>query len=668
MQKRKKWELNPSKTARAAGVLFILYAAVNIIENYGGLFAPDILLPVTIGVLRATLILFLGAALLLKKTVKDIPFIFVFLAFESAWSFLQNAISALSYITSEDFSITVILSSVYFLLECLMFAFFAFGAFWVQKRSIKKLLPGYILLPLTFLFYLFWQFISILEAIDGTFTEVAEVITSEDIVTYVTFFLLYVLFCAAMILTGIFLASKKSFAPVRPGEEKDSLFAEFSERVRRLPNLTQPFFAKIAGILCTAFIAVILLWWTIYDFVRIDLQFLTPNWLLPVIFVICAVLLFGKKGKILALPFTLAAGYSFSYFLYAFVYRISKLKVLQGAVSGIALATDVCSLLDSLWLFLTFLLLAAGFVLNTRYDISKYRPAFVLVPVLYFLNDLVLNIISTVSFSDGSEWYEAVLSFFTGFLLSILLFTAFILAGNAAVDKKAKTAGKNVFGAKTGREADGYIPIGIHIILLLFTFGIWNLIWIYKTTAFLNKTRNAEHCNPVSNLLLCMFVPFYFIFWYYKQGGRVDAYANTKNMHQSGMATTCLLLAIFLPFVACIVLQDRLNKVCAAKPQPADFSAASYVPPAVPNMTPSASQTTTAPVSYVPYTASNAAPSAQQTVYAPASYAAPAASYKPAAQQTANSFEDIKQFKELLDNGIITQEEFEAKKKELLHL
>lgn len=34
----------------------------------------------------------------------------------------------------------------------------------------------------------------------------------------------------------------------------------------------------------------------------------------------------------------------------------------------------------------------------------------------------------------------------------------------------------------------------------------------------------------------------------------------------------------------------------------------------------------------------------------------------------ANSFEQIKQFKDLLDNGIITQEEFDKKKKELLGL
>ena len=38
------------------------------------------------------------------------------------------------------------------------------------------------------------------------------------------------------------------------------------------------------------------------------------------------------------------------------------------------------------------------------------------------------------------------------------------------------------------------------------------------------------------------------------------------------------------------------------------------------------------------------------------------------AQSPANGFEEIKRFKELLDMGIITQEEFDGKKKRLLGL
>ncbi len=41
---------------------------------------------------------------------------------------------------------------------------------------------------------------------------------------------------------------------------------------------------------------------------------------------------------------------------------------------------------------------------------------------------------------------------------------------------------------------------------------------------------------------------------------------------------------------------------------------------------------------------------------------------KPVIQQTASSADELKKFKELLDSGVITQEEFDAKKKQLLGL
>lgn len=159
--------------------------------------------------------------------------------------------------------------------------------------------------------------------------------------------------------------------------------------------------------------------------------------------------------------------------------------------------------------------------------------------------------------------------------------------------------------------SDGYISLGKHIVLCLFTFGIWYWIWIYRTTAYLNRTPNAEQYNPTSKLLLCIFVPFYSIYWYYKHGGRIDTLSHSRNPNQSDMATICLVLGIFIPIVACILMQDRINSLCTATNIANNFSAP---------------------------------------------------------QQEEKQFENIKQLKELLDSGIITQEEFEAKKKQLLGL
>ena len=159
--------------------------------------------------------------------------------------------------------------------------------------------------------------------------------------------------------------------------------------------------------------------------------------------------------------------------------------------------------------------------------------------------------------------------------------------------------------------SDGYISLGKHIVLCLFTFGIWYWIWIYRTTAYLNRTPNAEQYNPTSKLLLFIFVPFYSIYWYYKHGGRIDALSRSRRMNQSDMATMCLVLGVFIPIVACILMQDRINSLCRAADPVPGFSDG---------------------------------------------------------RQEENRLDAVRQLKELLDMGVITQEEFEAKKKQLLGL
>ncbi len=157
-----------------------------------------------------------------------------------------------------------------------------------------------------------------------------------------------------------------------------------------------------------------------------------------------------------------------------------------------------------------------------------------------------------------------------------------------------------------GAENCGMIK---HILLLLFTFGIWNYIWIYRTTKFLNNTPGVKYNSPTSKLLLCMFVPFYQIYWLYSQGQRIDTFSKSKRINNTDIATVCLLLGFFMPNIAFVLMQDRINAICMTS---ASYSAASKAPEI--------------------------------------------------------NYDEIKKYKELLDSGIITIEEFEAKKKQILGL
>ncbi len=120
----------------------------------------------------------------------------------------------------------------------------------------------------------------------------------------------------------------------------------------------------------------------------------------------------------------------------------------------------------------------------------------------------------------------------------------------------------SVVGGGSAVYGDAYCSLGKHIVLCLFTFGIWPLIWTHRTTKFLNCAPGATYYDPTKKLLLCMFVPFYQLYWYYKHGQRIDALSREKGLNNSDMATMCLVLGIFIPIVATILMQDRINSIC----------------------------------------------------------------------------------------------------------
>lgn len=111
--------------------------------------------------------------------------------------------------------------------------------------------------------------------------------------------------------------------------------------------------------------------------------------------------------------------------------------------------------------------------------------------------------------------------------------------------------------ALSPKASDGLVK---HMILLLVTCGIWQLIWIYRTTRELNIVKGEVTRNPVNKLLLCLFVPFYIVYWYYVSAQRIDKLANSKGV-KSDLATWTLILSLVMPIVPAILMQDKMNKL-----------------------------------------------------------------------------------------------------------
>ena len=109
------------------------------------------------------------------------------------------------------------------------------------------------------------------------------------------------------------------------------------------------------------------------------------------------------------------------------------------------------------------------------------------------------------------------------------------------------------------RVWDGRCDMLKHILLLLFTFGVWYAIWIYRTTGLLNGTRDYPDRTPTNQLLLCIFVPFYLIYWVYQSARRTDVQAAEKGI-PSDLGVLCLVMAFFVPLLPPILMQDKFNR------------------------------------------------------------------------------------------------------------
>lgn len=243
-----------------------------------------------------------------------------------------------------------------------------------------------------------------------------------------------------------------------------------------------------------------------------------------------------------------------------------------------------------------FILLTS--IVSTEKNILK-RIWFIPAILRFFMTILALAGGSSFTLANLLQALVNVLSYVT-----IALWASDIYTSDASVNN-IDTPQKNT------SCADGYCDLITHILLLLFTFGIWQYIWIYKTTSYLNNTPDEEYRNPTTKLLLCMFVPFYYIYWIYKSAQRIDKLAVSRSQ-QSDISLLCLILSIFISVVAPIIMQDKINNIVTPK------------------------------------TNENPTTSDHSSVIGIA--------------------DEIKKYKDLLDAGIITEEEFDIKKKQLLAL
>ena len=277
------------------------------------------------------------------------------------------------------------------------------------------------------------------------------------------------------------------------------------------------------------------------------------NWFQIVVFIGFAIVLaIGKRNiSLLVFSIMLTIYNLVSFFLslqYWFITIESKVLMICGVLASI--------------IFTGFVVLFC--IPGLEEKAKKYKVLCMLPPII-----MVIAYVIDVLFGMRDFWYfwldsllsdGCILYLFSGlWMRAYLTRPTTISAEDNIVFEDKEIGGSKIYNANASGQ-NGFIDIVMHAILLLVTCGIWNFIWIYKTTDYLNIVEGEEHRNPLNKLLLCIFVPFYTIYWTYKSAQRIDKLANSKNI-PSDLSKVCLILAIFLGIVPPILMQLKINEI-----------------------------------------------------------------------------------------------------------
>lgn len=277
------------------------------------------------------------------------------------------------------------------------------------------------------------------------------------------------------------------------------------------------------------------------------------------------------------------------------------------------LANIVSAILTQVGLIIVFLGISL-FCVFTLIKSEKAKKVFKYIGIILIICVALMAIHVIIDFIDYMISYASS-SFAENVMYFIYNYSEFSYFGGIIILLISfMTSQKEItFPASSTAYGKSYKSLVPHVLLLLFTCGIYYLVWIYRTTDSLNACKNEEYRTPINKLLLCMFVPFYSIYWTYKSAHRIDMLGYEKGI-QGETATLSLILSLFVPILPPILMQSKLNSVIMAD----------SVSPAV------------------------------------------ATAMQYAAKPVDNGYNDLEKLKELYDKGVITEEEFTEKKKQVL--
>ena len=107
---------------------------------------------------------------------------------------------------------------------------------------------------------------------------------------------------------------------------------------------------------------------------------------------------------------------------------------------------------------------------------------------------------------------------------------------------------------------DFLLKMAIRLLITLVTaYLVVNLVFVRDATRRVNACCGEQAYNPVAQMWLCMLVPFYAVYWTWRQADRLDEVVRARGLPLSALGSPCLLVSAVCPYLAILALENRAN-------------------------------------------------------------------------------------------------------------
>lgn len=107
--------------------------------------------------------------------------------------------------------------------------------------------------------------------------------------------------------------------------------------------------------------------------------------------------------------------------------------------------------------------------------------------------------------------------------------------------------------------------IAVCIILSFITCGIYGFYWLACLTNDANTVSGTNGTSGGMTVLLTIVTcNIYGLYWGYKQGEKIDLAKQKRGIPSSNSNVLYLLLCLFIPIVAWVLMQNELNNLAGA--------------------------------------------------------------------------------------------------------